>query len=158
MIRMFKDEDLERVMEIGNAAWQGINEMKRQCYGDELYNILVPDENTVKGLQVKGQISVHPEWIFIYEEEGSIVGFITFELDYEKKIGEILNNAVDPGCSLKGMGQQMYKAVLDHFREKGMLYAQVSTGLDYAHAPARKAYERAGFNIHHEDIRYFQKL
>jgi len=34
----------------------------------------------------------------------------------------------------------------------------VHTGLDYAHAAARRAYERAGFNIRHEDVDYYMKL
>ena len=52
----------------------------------------------------------------------------------------------------------MYAAVLDHFRSQGMLYAKVVTGMDYAHEPARRAYERAGFNIRHEDVTYYMKL
>lgn len=59
---------------------------------------------------------------------------------------------------MKGIGQQMYKAVLDYFRQQGMLYAKVLTGLDEAHTRARKAYERAGFNIKCESVNYFMKL
>ncbi|MDQ1327844.1 MAG: hypothetical protein QG641_1127, partial [Candidatus Poribacteria bacterium] len=108
--------------------------------------------------QIKSHCEEHPEWVFICEKEGRIVGFITFSLNFDKKIGTIGNNAKDPDSSLKGIGQQMYKAVLDYFRDHDMIYASVHTGLDYAHAPARKAYERAGFNIHHEDVDYYMKL
>ena len=76
----------------------------------------------------------------------------------EKKIGEIGNNAVDPQCELKGIGQQMYRAVFEHFRRHGLLYAKVQTGLDEAHARARRAYDRAGFDIRHEDVTYYRKL
>jgi hypothetical protein len=34
----------------------------------------------------------------------------------------------------------------------------VDTGLDHAHAPARKAYKSAGFNIRHESVVYYKKL
>ena len=39
-----------------------------------------------------------------------------------------------------------------------MTYAKVATGLDDAHAPARRAYERAGFDIKVEDVTYYKKL
>lgn len=158
MVRSLRKEDLSRVIEIGNTAWREIQKMSRQCYGDELFEILTPDEKNFKGRQIKEYITEHLEWAFVFEEDGNIIGFITFSLDYGKKIGEIYNNAVDPMCGLKGIGQQMYQAVLKRFRDEGMLYAEVKTGLDYAHAPARKAYERAGFNIRHENVQYFMRL
>jgi N-acetylglutamate synthase-like GNAT family acetyltransferase len=149
---------LPRIMEIGNAAWQEIFKMFRNCYGDELFEIIYQDEKTIKGLQVKEHALAHPDQVFICEEDGNIVGFIGFNFDMDKKIGEFSNNAVDPECKLKGIGQQMYKAVLQHFRDKGMLYAKVTTGCDDTHERARKAYERAGFNIIYDYKQYFMKL
>lgn len=158
MIRKYKSDDLTIVMSIGNKAWREIYKMFRETYGDELFQLMVSDETTTKGNQIKGHCNQHPEWVLICEEEGRIVGFITFSLDLDKKIGIIGNNAKDPDCNLKGIGQQMYKAVFDYFRDNGMIYASVHTGLDYSHAPARKAYEKAGFNICHEDVDYYMKL
>jgi RimJ/RimL family protein N-acetyltransferase len=158
MIRAYKQEDLATIMDIGNRAWREIYKMFREAYGDELFQIIVPDEKTSKGEQIKAHCGRHPEWVFVCEEEGRIVGFILFTLNKEDGIGVIGNNAKDPDCGLKGIGQQMYKAVLEYFRQHGMTYAKVHTGLDYAHAPARRAYERAGFNIKHEDVDYYMKL
>jgi ribosomal protein S18 acetylase RimI-like enzyme len=158
MIRAYKPEDLTTIMDIGNRAWREIYRMFRETYGDELFEVIVPDETTSKGKQIKAHCERHPEWVLICEEEGCVVGFVTFMLNTDKRIGTIGNNARDPECGLKGIGQQMYKAVLEFFREHGMVYAKVHTGLDYAHARARRAYERAGFNIHHEDVDYYMKL
>jgi hypothetical protein len=143
MIRKYKPDDLANIMDIGNRAWREIYKMFREAYGDELFQTIVPNETTTKGEQIKSHCKRHPGWVFICEEEERIVGFISFTLNSDTRIGEIGNNAKDPNCSLKGIGQQMYKA---------------HTGLDYAHAPARRAYERAGFNLHHEDVDYFMKL
>ena len=96
--------------------------------------------------------------VYICEEDGRIVGFVTFTLNFDQKIGDIGNNAVEPDWRLQGIGQQMYQAVLEYFRAHNMVYAKVHTGLDYAHAPARRAYERSGFNIRHEDVVYYMKL
>ncbi len=158
MIRTYKPEDLPAVMDIANRAWREIYKMFRESYGDELFQIIVPDETTSKGKQVKSHCERHPEWVFVCEEEACIVGFVTFSLDLNRNIGIIGNNGKDLDCGLKGIGQQMYKAVLEYFREHGMVYAKVGTGLDYAHAPARKAYKRAGFNLCHENVDYYMKL
>jgi len=158
MMRNYQPTDLQIIMDIGNRAWQGIYRMFRQRYGDELFNIIVPDEKTKKGGQIRKHCEEHPDWVYVCEENGKIVGFVTFMFDHEKKTGEIGNNAVDPECGLKGIGQQMYKAVFERFRKEGMKYARVETGLDEAHAPARRAYERAGFTIRHESVVYFKKL
>ena len=158
MIRPYTETDLETIAKIGDRAWRAIYQMFRAAYGDELFAVLVPDEKTSKGEQVRSFCHRHPEWVFVCEEEGHIVGFVSFRLDEDKKIGEIGNNAVDPECGLKVIGQQMYRAVLAHFKERGMRFAKVQTGLDPAHAPARRAYERAGFDIRHEDVTYFKKL
>jgi len=48
--------------------------------------------------------------------------------------------------------------VFERFRQEGMRYAKVTTGLDEAHARARRAYERAGFNVRQEDVTYYKEL
>jgi len=48
--------------------------------------------------------------------------------------------------------------VLEIFKEKRMLYAEVTTGLDEAYTPARVAYEKVGFKPIFSSIRYCKKL
>jgi ribosomal protein S18 acetylase RimI-like enzyme len=158
MIREYKQEDLSTIMDIANRAWQGIYDMYLETYGEELFSLVTPDRYSVKGEQIKSHAQKHPDWLYVCEEDGKIVGFVTIHIDAEKKIGEIGNNAVDPTCGLKGIGQQMYKAALERFSKEGMKYAKVGTGLDPAHAPARRAYERAGFNIKTESVMYYKRL
>ena len=158
MVRRYNEKDLGRIIDIGNAAWREIYSMYHRCYGDELFGILMPDSENIKGRQIKEHASRHPENIFVCEEDSRIVGFITFNLDYQRKIATVGNNAVDPAYRHKGIGQQMYEVAFRHFREEGMFYAKVTTGLDEAHAPARRAYERAGFDIRCEDVTYYKKL
>ena len=43
-------------------------------------------------------------------------------------------------------------------RKEGLRYAQVTIGLDVRHAPARKAYAKAGFEKGFGSITYTQKL
>ncbi len=158
MIRDYKPEDLPIIMDIGNRAWQGIYDMYLETYGEELFKLTTPDRLSGKGKQIKSHCEIHPDWIYVCEENEKVVGFATFFLNEAQKTGEIGNNAVDPTCGQKGIGQQMYRAILERFKKEGMLYAKVTTGLDQKHAPARRAYERAGFDIKSENITYSQKL
>ncbi len=158
MMRAYQPSDLAKIMEIGNRAWKPIYEMYRTLYGEELFQILAPNVSTAKGEQIKHHCEQYPDEVMICEENGRVVGFITFSVNAQTRIGIVGNNATDPECGLKGIGQQMYKAALDYFRARGMRYAQVTTGMDSAHAPARRAYERSGFAIRREDATYFMKL
>lgn len=76
---------------------------------------------------------------------GRVVGFVSFTLDADKRTGEIGSNAVRPEHAGKGIGGWMYEHVLGRMRERGMALATVGTGGDPSHAPARRAYEKAGF-------------
>jgi predicted N-acetyltransferase YhbS len=158
MIRPYTSDDLEKIATIADRAWRDIYTMFRSTYGDELFSLMVADDKTSKGEQVRAHCRQYPDWALVCEKDGRLIGFITFSLDDIKKIGRLGNNAVDPECGLKGIGQQLYAATLDYFKAKGMRFAQVQTGLDPAHAPARRAYQRAGFDISHEDVTYFKKL
>jgi len=158
MIRTCRPGDLAAVVDIANRAWRPINAAYRAAYGDELFNLLFPNPETRVGENVKADIEKHPGQTIVCEVEGGIVGFCNYWFDEEKKIGTIGYNAVDPDCGLKGIGQAMYRWVLDEFRRRGMRYAKVHTGLDEGHAPARRAYKRAGFDISHGTVDYYMKL
>lgn len=158
VVRSYKPDDLATIMDIANRAWQPIYVMFREAYGEKLFREICPDATAAKGKQVETQCRNHPDGVYVCEAEGKVVGFVTFWLDPKRNMGVIGNNAVDPDCNLKGIGQEMYQAVLEYFRNNQMAYAEVSTGLDDAHERARRAYERAGFNIHHDERKYYKKL
>jgi hypothetical protein len=52
----------------------------------------------------------------------------------------------------------MYRHVLQHFRDLGLRFAHVDTGLDPAHDAARRAYAAVGFDREVPTIEYWQDL
>lgn len=159
MIRECREEELEQVADIADRAFSRIVALTRRKLGDRIQSLLRPDGDArSKGMEVRRRFAEHPETVWVCEEEGRIVGFITFDCDRERRIGTIGNNGVDPACGLKGIGQQMYRAVLDYFRREGMLAARVFTGLKEEYIPARRAYERAGFDRTLTHVTYFMEL
>ena len=156
-MREYRPEDLKIVMEIANLAWRPIRQMSREALGDQISDILNPaGDAESKGLQVKWQIDSGNYGIAVCEHEGQVVGFITWKVNGVH--AEICNNGALKTTGLKGIGQCMYQHVLGIFRNAGVKVVSVTTGLDWAHAPARRAYERAGFQKHLDSTTYYMLL
>ena len=156
-MREYRADDLETVMSIANEAWRPIRQMSREALGDAISDLMNPvGDARSKGLQVKAQIESGKYGIAVCEHEGAVVGFITWFIN--GPFGEICNNGALKSTGLKGIGQTMYRYVLDLFRQEGVKAAKVTTGLDWAHAPARRAYERAGFKRHLDSTTYYLDL
>jgi ribosomal protein S18 acetylase RimI-like enzyme len=158
MIRPYKPEDLKAVVDLANLAWRDIYARYKDAIDPDLIDALIPNPDAAKGEEVGGFCRDYGHWVRVYELDGGIVAFVTFRIDKAKGLGIISNNAVHPDYRGRGIAREMYTAVLDHFRELGMKYAHVVTGLDDAHAPARKVYKRVGFNIEWPTVRYYMKL
>ena len=158
MIRLFQPSDLEPMVAIARKAWKKIFEGFRQQLGDELYTILYGNRLQDKRHQLTEFTAKFPRQCYVCERNGKIVGFVTFGLNSETKTGFLTNNAADPDSGEKGVGQEMYAAVFERMRQEGMIAVTVSTGLDEGHAPARRAYERAGFEKNLKSVTYYKKL
>jgi len=158
MLRPALAEDLDAICAIARRAWMRIHDSYRDRLGEELHALLCPDWEREKEAALRRHWERHPEWMGVAEVDGRIRGFFTFSLDPERRIGTIANNAVDPEAQGQGLGTAMYAHVLDLFRAAGMAYARVHTGLDEGHAAARRAYEKAGFDLTIPDVTYYQQL
>ena len=159
-IRYARAEDMGRVGQIARQAWVRIHESSIKNLGEELHDVLSPDWARRKESPVCGHWERHPDWFRVVEstETGEVSAFVTFSIDETLSMGRITNNGVAPEAQGNGIGSAMYSFVLDLFREAGLKYAMVGTGLDEGHAPARRAYEKAGFNIAQEKVNYYLYL
>jgi ribosomal protein S18 acetylase RimI-like enzyme len=145
-IRPFESEDIETILDIAVAAWQPVFESTREIVGGELYDLIYADPDARKRRSVAAQCAANsPTLVWVAELRGQIAGFVTLDMNSDTLVGEIGNNAVSPAHQHQGIGTQMYDFVLAHMKELGMKSAVVTTGGDEAHAPARRAYEKAGF-------------
>lgn len=158
MIRLCQAGDLDTICRIAKAAWEKIFDHLEDAFGKELYNKVNPDCRNSKTPWLHKFFAEHPDWIYVAERNNKVVGFICIIMNFNSKVAQISNNAVDPFCGEKGVGQEMYQAVFERFKAEGMQAAMVTTGLDDAHAPARRAYERAGFKRKAEQVCYIMDL
>jgi ribosomal protein S18 acetylase RimI-like enzyme len=145
-IRPFETRDLPAILDIAVAAWQPVFASSREIVGKELFALVYSDTDTRKRNQVSQACDRDdPRLVWVAELDGQTAGFITVDLNTESLVGEIGNNAVSPDFQHHGIGTRMYEFVLEQMKNAGMKSAVVETGGDEAHAPARRAYEKAGF-------------
>ena len=157
LIRDLAPRDVEAVVEIAVLAWEPIYASYREMLGDELFDTLHPDWKREKAGHIRHSLADDRGIAFVAERDGEIVGFVTA---YAKSngVGEIGNNAVHPEFQNQGIAGRLYERALDWLRGQGMRFAEVGTGLDPAHAPARRAYEKAGFAHARPSVTYHRKL
>ena len=159
IVRDLAPPDVETIVDIAVAAWEPIHAQFRAIMGDELYAAACPAWRDEKARQVRGACEPDSRAIVLVAERGGqVVGFITAYADAGSGIGEIGNNAVHPDWQNQGIATRLYEHVLDRFRQLGLRFARVRTGLDPSHAPARRAYEKAGFHIQLPAVTYYRAL
>ncbi|HEX2037116.1 MAG TPA: GNAT family N-acetyltransferase [Chloroflexota bacterium] len=157
-LRAAQSGDCRRCQEIAVAAWEPIYASSRQRLGEAIFEQLYPAWRAAKAGQIAAAFQHHPQWIVVACAGQEVVGFATFRLDGERRVGEIGNNAVEPAWQGRGIATALYERVLEEFRRQGMLLAKVTTGLDEAHAPARAAYRRVGFSAEAPSVTLYREL
>ena len=157
LMRDLAPRDVEAVVEIAVLAWEPIYVSYREMLGDELFETLHPDWKREKAGHIRHGLADDRGAAFVAERDGEIVGFATV---YAKSngVGEIGNNAVHPEFQNQGIAGRLYERAFEWMRDQGMRFAEVGTGLDPGHAPARRAYEKAGFDHAVPAVTYFRKL
>ena len=158
-MREFRDSDLDAILEIAVAAWQPVFESTKDIVGNELFELAYPDPDSRKRSSIaKACRRDDPTIVWVAERDGEIAGFITLMMNHETLVSEIGNNAVSPSSQGHGIGTEMYEFALAEMKQAGMTSAVVTTGGDDAHAPARRAYEKAGFSGAVPSVEYHIQL
>jgi ribosomal protein S18 acetylase RimI-like enzyme len=146
LIRPFAPQDLQRLHEIRTAAYTPVFKSFRDIVGPKIAAVALPNEEVQQGAFLDELCKADAKHdVFVVEDAGEIVGFCSVAYDLDLKLGEIDLNAVHPDAQGKGLGVLMYEHALALMRERGMRAATVGTGGDESHAPARAAYQKAGF-------------
>jgi ribosomal protein S18 acetylase RimI-like enzyme len=160
VIRCARPEDAARLADIAEQAWQPVWREVRRQLGDELFEQLHHEAIAHKRRDVVTHALAYPHWFFVAERDGQIVGFMGVRLNMgrDRVVAEIGNNAVDPPVQGQGIATRLYTHALDYFREHGQRYVILTTGLDDAHAPARRAYEKTGMRQACPGVKYILKL
>lgn len=145
-IRSFAPDDLPALQQIRQAAFGPVFQSFREIVGERISALGLADAEAEQAQHLDDLCRAgSAAQVFVAMLGDTIAGFFAVTMDTDKRIGEIGLNAVHPDHAGEGIGTRMYEYAIARMKEQGMALATVSTGGDASHAPARRAYEKAGF-------------
>jgi GNAT superfamily N-acetyltransferase len=158
MIRAFHQDDLATIVEFSLRAWEPVFSSVRHVLGDDLFLRLHPDWKEDQAQAVRSACTNEERDVFVALADGRPVGFVAVALNaFHERMGVIDIIGVDPEYQRRGISSLLTQFATEHMLSRGMDIAVVETGGDPGHAPARAAYEAAGFTLL-PIARYFQLL
>jgi ribosomal protein S18 acetylase RimI-like enzyme len=147
-IRRARDSDAAQLEDVRRAAFAPVFASFRALLGEEISQVTQIRDDQEQAEYLNSLFEPDSGWeLYVAEQGGVVVGFVSVQLNGQTFIGEIGLNAVHPDHAGAGIGSKMYDVVLNRMRQAGMRVATVSTGGDASHAPARRAYQKAGFTV-----------
>ncbi len=145
-VRPFRESDLPKLQQIRRAAFAPVFASFREILGETIYGHALADADAEQAVLLADLCeAANPAIMLVAEIDGEIVGFVSYTIREGRPFGEIGLNAVDPAVAGRGIGTWLYRATLGRMKEAGVKVVEVGTGGDPSHAPARRAYEKAGF-------------
>ena len=158
-IRPFETSDLPRLHEIREAAFRPVFQSFRQIVGEPIAGTALAGAEAEQATLLDDCCKPDSHYkVFVAVKNAEIVGFVAVSLDAQKKVGELGLNAVHPSHAGEGIGTRLYTFALEAMRDAGMTVATVGTGGDPSHAPARRAYEKAGFEVAIPSLWLYKRL
>jgi ribosomal protein S18 acetylase RimI-like enzyme len=156
-IEPYAPSQADTVAELSLRAWPPVFDSLKEALAPAVWEQFYPggwrvsQEKSVRDTCANADFKT---WVAI--EGGAVVGFVAVRF-HESKLGEIYMIAVDPDYQRRGIAMALTDFAVDRMKEAGMEIAMVETGGDWGHAPARAAYEKAGFRVL-PLARYFKKI
>ena len=129
-IRSLAESDVDAVIDLSLRAWTPVFESFRTAMGEAVYR---------------------------HRPVGFVAVVHHDETHGEPNSSEIEMIAVDPDAQRRGVADALIAYAVDQARAHGSALAVIGTGGDPGHAPARAAYEKAGFTPFPQ-VRYYKML
>ena len=150
------ESDIDTAISIALEAWAPIYNGYRLELGEELFDGIFSKWQESKSKSVSDGLRSRRG--YVAKDDGKVVGFIYYLYDPKTKIGTIGENAVNQAYRGQGIGGMLYQYVFKCLEAEGAEHVKVTTGGDDEHAPARRAYEKAGFEVYLPSVVYYKKL
>jgi ribosomal protein S18 acetylase RimI-like enzyme len=156
-IQPYDPEQLDAVVRLSLRAWTPVFDSLQKVMDVDVYQAFYPDWRLSQQQAVEGVCAAEDTKVWVVIDIGVTVGFVAVKFHVASSMGEIYMIAVDPDYQHRGIGTALTAFALERMRDAGMSVAMVETGGDPGHAPARRTYEKAGFDLF-PTARYFKKL
>lgn len=124
-IRPYRPADLDRIKHLTVESFSGVT--LEQNIEDALGILNGHDWKWRKARHIDEDVAANPEGIFVAEQGGEVIGYITTRVDREAGRGRIPNLAVAAEARGMGLGRKLIEHALDYFRQLGLSYAVIET-------------------------------
>ncbi len=156
-ITAYSPEHRAAVLELSVRAWAPVFPLTRAAVPEFVYNSFYPDGWEARQLADMAAVLHNEPQNVDLAFDGDLAGWACTRLHPEDHMAELYVLAVDPDRQRQGVGSALMGRVYDRARAAGMRMVMVETGGDPGHAPARAAYESAGYQ-RWPVARYFKEL
>lgn len=157
-LRPLCKKDVPALVELVLQAFVPVFESFPRILGDSIYQKIWPDWKASQAQGVKSLCENSGRYtVLVADIDGEQVGFVAYDVNDDSKTGTIQLIAVHPDHQNRGIGTELCNAATEDMQERGMKLASVETAGDASHAPARRAYEKAGC-VGLPLVRYFKSL
>src|SRR5262245_15373505 len=114
-IRPYRPADLPRLQQITVDSFEGVS-IDRNIE-TRFGPVAGRGWQERKARDVAEDCEVNPEGVFVAEQDGIVVGYITTRVDRFRAIGRIPNLAVDPAARGAGTGSALIRHAIEYLRE-----------------------------------------
>lgn len=153
-IRPYQPSDLD---ELKRLTVEGFNGTAIDQNVEKSFGILAGhDWRWRKARHIDEDVAANAEGVFVAEENGRVLGYITTRVDREVGKGRIPNLAVDEAARGRGLGRRLVEHALEYFRREGMAYVMIETMAN--NAVGQHLYPSCGFVETGRQIHYALKL
>jgi ribosomal protein S18 acetylase RimI-like enzyme len=124
-IRPFQPSDLRLLKAITVEAFTGVS--IDHGIEEQFGPIHGHDWKWRKARHIDKDVARDPAGVFVAEDNGRVVGYISTWQDREAGIGHIPNIAIAPEYRGQGLGRLLIEHALAHFRASGLTHAKIET-------------------------------
>ena len=125
MIRPFRETDRDILKAITAEVFRPVS--IDASVEDRFGLIAGVDWQQRKLRHIDADCDANPDGIFVAEDDGWVVGYITTRLDEVTRIGWIPNMAVAADCKGRGLGHALLERAMQYLRDAGMVMAKIET-------------------------------
>lgn len=105
---------------------------------------------------IDDDIRINAAGVFVFEDGGEVVGYVTATIDRESGIGRLANMAVTARAQGKGIGRRLLERAIEYLKSEGMAVAKIETLV--GNATGEHLYPSLGFEEVARQIHFFKKL
>ena len=119
-IRRANEGDAAHMEEVRHAAFAPVFASFRALLGEKISQVTQARDDQEQAEYLTSLLEPDSSWeLYVAEQAGLVVGFVSVQVNEQTSIGEIGLNAVHPERASAGIGTAMYNVALERLRKRG---------------------------------------